>query len=74
MDLATRPRMSTLARGGLAAALAVFLLLALRSAWVAEDAFITLRTVDNLSHGHGPTWNAGERVQAFTHVSSVGQT
>lgn len=38
-----------------------------RSAWVAEDAYITLRTVDNVLNGHGLTWNAGERVQSYTH-------
>jgi len=39
----------------------------IRSAWVAEDAYITFRTVDNFIHGHGLTWNTSERVQAFTH-------
>lgn len=32
-----------------------------------EDAFITLRTTDNILNGHGPVWNVGERVQAYTH-------
>lgn len=36
-------------------------------AWVAEDAFITFRAVDNLLNGYGPVWNAGERVQVYTH-------
>ncbi len=35
-------------------------------AWVAEDAYITFRTVHNFSIGHGLTWNPHERVQAFT--------
>ncbi|MBN62358.1 MAG: hypothetical protein CME20_13465 [Gemmatimonadetes bacterium] len=39
----------------------------LQSAWLHEDAFITLRSVDNFLAGFGPTWNPGERVQAFTH-------
>lgn len=39
----------------------------LRSAWIGDDAFITLRTVDNWIHGYGLVWNVGERVQAFTH-------
>ena len=39
----------------------------LRVAWIGDDAFITLRTVDNFVNGYGLTWNAGERVQAFTH-------
>jgi arabinofuranosyltransferase len=43
---------------------AVFLL---RTAWVCDDAYITLRTVDNFIHGYGLTWNVGERVQAYTH-------
>lgn len=48
----------------------LLLLLALvliRTAWVCDDAYITFRTIDNLAHGHGLTWNAGERVQVFTH-------
>ncbi|MCA9493614.1 MAG: hypothetical protein KC621_26965 [Myxococcales bacterium] len=38
-----------------------------RTAWVSDDAFITLRTVENLIGGRGLTWNPGERVQVFTH-------
>jgi len=38
-----------------------------RSAWVCDDAFITFRTLDNLFHGYGLTWNITERVQAYTH-------
>lgn len=47
---------------GLALALVV-----LRQAWVSDDAFITLRSLKQFVHGHGPVWNIGERVQAFTH-------
>jgi len=36
-------------------------------AWVVDDAYITLRTVDNFVNGRGLGWNPGERVQAFTH-------
>ncbi len=32
-----------------------------------DDAFITLRTVDNFVQGYGLVWNIGERVQAYTH-------
>lgn len=48
---------------------AVLLVMALvvKSAWVCDDSFITMRTVDNLLHGLGLTWNPGERVQSFTH-------
>ncbi len=45
--------------------LSLFILI--RTAWLGDDAFITLRTVDNLMHGFGLTWNIGERVQAYTH-------
>jgi arabinofuranosyltransferase len=37
------------------------------TAWVCDDAFITLRTVDNALNGYGLTWNVDERVQAYTH-------
>src|SRR5258708_4338233 len=46
---------------------AAFLVVILRSAWMDEDAYITLRTVDNFVHGYGLVWNVGERVQTFTH-------
>lgn len=38
-----------------------------RTAWLCDDAYITLRTVANWHAGHGLTWNPGERVQTFTH-------
>ena len=48
--------------------LAVFLIVALvRTAWMSDDSYITLRTVDNFVHGYGLTWNVNERVQAYTH-------
>jgi arabinofuranosyltransferase len=37
------------------------------TAWLADDAYITLRTVDNFVSGHGLRWNVAERVQTFTH-------
>ncbi len=43
------------------------LLLILSRAWVGEDALITFRTIENLTHGDGPRWNPDERVQTFTH-------
>ncbi|MBL8103419.1 MAG: hypothetical protein JNM02_12865 [Anaerolineales bacterium] len=39
----------------------------IRNLWVSDDAFITLRVVDNFLHGYGLVWNIGERVQVFTH-------
>ena len=35
--------------------------------WVTEDAFITFRVTRNLLDGHGPVFNIGERVEAYTH-------
>ncbi len=49
------------------ALLALALIVLLRTAWMSDDAEITLRCVMNLLHGYGPTFNADERVQAFTH-------
>ena len=34
--------------------------------WAADDAYIDFRVVDNLLHGLGPVFNAGERVEAYT--------
>lgn len=48
-------------------ALILFLSILLRTAWMSDDAFITLRTLDNFVNGLGLTWNPAERVQAFTH-------
>lgn len=36
-------------------------------AWVAEDAYISFRVVDNFVHGYGLRWNVDERVQVYTH-------
>ncbi len=44
----------------------IFAILLIRTAWINDDAYITLRTVDNFVHGYGLTWNVVERVQAFT--------
>ena len=47
--------------------MALLLVALLRTAWVCDDAYITFRTVDNIVNGYGAVWNAGERVQAYTH-------
>ena len=44
----------------------LFIFVLVRCAWVAEDAYIMFRTIDNVLHGHGLTWNLGERVQVYT--------
>ena len=48
-------------------ALLAFALVLVRTAWVGDDVYITLRTVDNFVNGYGLRWNAAERVQSFTH-------
>jgi arabinofuranosyltransferase len=68
-DAGTRDRLSRAVVLSLALACFVFVL---RCAWVCDDAYITMRAVDNLVHGFGPTWNAGERVQVFTHPAWMG--
>lgn len=45
----------------------LLMLAVVHAAWLCDDAFITLRTVDNWVGGHGLRWNVDERVQAFTH-------
>lgn len=47
----------------------IIMIVVIRRAWLNDDAFITLRTVDNFVNGYGPTWNINERVQSFTHPS-----
>ena len=47
--------------------LLAYAVLLVRTAWMCDDAFITLRTVDNFVQGYGLVWNVGERVQAYTH-------
>lgn len=38
----------------------------LKNVWVAEDAFIILRTVDQYLHGNGFRWNPHDRTQVYT--------
>src|SRR5262245_16871864 len=37
-----------------------------RRRWVSEDAFIDFRVIEHLVAGHGPVYNLGERVEAYT--------
>ncbi len=37
-----------------------------RTSWFCDDAYILFRIADNALHGHGLTWNPGERVMAYT--------
>ena len=45
----------------------VFAVVLFRTAWISDDAEITLRTVLNVTHGFGLTFNVAERVQTYTH-------
>ena len=51
----------------IAACVAFFEVMVVKSAWLAEDAYISFRVVDNWASGYGLTWNPAERVQAYTH-------
>jgi hypothetical protein len=51
---------------GTAAALIVGVACAVRQAWVCDDAFISFRYADNLVHGLGLVFNAGERVEGYS--------
>ncbi|MBW7858247.1 MAG: glycosyltransferase family 39 protein [Leptonema sp. (in: Bacteria)] len=53
----------------LATALLLFLtfILLIRTAWIGDDSKITIRTIMNTLNGFGATFNADERVQAYTH-------
>ncbi|MBN1440937.1 MAG: hypothetical protein JW929_16140 [Anaerolineales bacterium] len=68
LNAASSPRMensrNTFLVVGLLAVLAVVLV---RTAWVCDDAYITMRTVDHFTHGNGLVYNIGERVQSYTH-------
>jgi len=46
---------------------AVLVAVAVRVAWIGDDAYITLRSVENLCRGDGARWNLADRVQVYTH-------
>ncbi|HZN40733.1 MAG TPA: hypothetical protein VFD82_18150 [Planctomycetota bacterium] len=56
-----------LARFCLVALFGGLLLVIVRLAWVSDDAYITLRTVENLVNGVGLRWNGADRVQINVH-------
>src|SRR6188768_2115740 len=49
-----------------------FLAVLIRTAWLSDDALITLRTVLNVTHGFGLRFNILERVQTYTHPLWLG--
>jgi len=52
--------------GFFALGVSFFLFIFLKNAWVADDAYIAFRSVEQLFAGNGPRWNVDERVQVFT--------
>src|SRR5215218_3954931 len=64
----TAPQTATRSRAVLAAiALGFFAVILIRTAWIGDDAYLTLRTVENAATGHGLRWNLAERVQVYDH-------
>src|SRR5438128_624747 len=64
----TDPERATRSRAVLAAiALGFFAVILIRTAWISDDAYLTLRTVENAATGHGLRWNVAERVQVYDH-------
>jgi arabinofuranosyltransferase len=47
--------------------LLVFAVVVAKTAWLSDDAYITLRTIRNFVAAQSLTYNLGERVQAYTH-------
>jgi arabinofuranosyltransferase len=41
--------------------------IAVRLAWLGDDAYITLRSVEHFASGEGLRWNTMDRVQVYTH-------
>jgi arabinofuranosyltransferase len=48
------------------AGLLFFLFIFFKNAWVADDAYISFRSIEQVFAGHGPRWNIDERVQVYT--------
>jgi arabinofuranosyltransferase len=44
----------------------IFAVAAWKYRWMSDDAFINLRVISEIRAGHGPVFNPGERVEAFT--------
>ena len=43
-----------------------------RMRWMSDDGFINIRVIQNLLAGHGPVFNIGERIEAYTSPLWVG--
>jgi arabinofuranosyltransferase len=44
----------------------VLLVVAIAHRWMVDDGFINLRVVRQIEAGHGPVFNAGQRVEAYS--------
>ena len=63
----SRPTRRTCVEASLVAVpLALFLGAGWAHRWIADDGFIYLRVVRQITSGNGPVFNSGERVEAFT--------
>ena len=51
-----------------AAAIAFGVMGALTAAWLSDDSFISFRYAEQLVHGNGLVYNAGERVEGYTNL------
>lgn len=49
--------------------LLIYSIVLIRTAWISDDAFITLRTAINHINGFGARFNIDERVQGYTHAA-----
>ena len=49
------------------ASIALLATVVVLAAWMSDDAYITMRTIDNWRSGYGLRWNVAERVQWYTH-------
>lgn len=65
--MAAGARSDTLKNALLWLAFAMVLCHVLSFSWLGDDAFITLRVMDNALRGLGLRWNFDERVQVYTH-------
>src|SRR5882762_66691 len=61
-----QPAPSWMLESGSALALILGITGAVHLAWLCDDAFISFRYADNLVHGLGLVFNAGERVEGYS--------
>ncbi|MBM3144101.1 MAG: hypothetical protein FJ010_03845 [Chloroflexi bacterium] len=54
-------------RAALSLLVALFALVLIKNAWVGDDSYITVRTIENFLSGYGLTFNITERVLTNTH-------